>query len=661
MVIGDGPLREHVPLYSDGKSVTTQWTMEDLEKIGLLKMDFLGLKTLTVLAKAAALVEKGRGVRLDLRELPPGDRATYEMLGRGDSFGVFQLESGGMRDILRRLQPDRFEDLVAINALYRPGPLQTGMVDAYIRRKRGEEPVDYPHPSLREVLEETYGTFVYQEQIMRIANVLAGLSMNEADGMRKAMGKKRPEEMAKFRDRFLEGAAARGCPGATAERIWEQITAFAEYCFNKSHSAAYAAVTYQTAYLKAHHPVEFMAAFLTCDMGNTDKLVEGIDEVRRMGIPLLPPDVNRSDTGFTPDGEAIRFGLAGIRGVGERAVESVREARTKAGGRLTSLHQVCELVDLHLVNRQVLEALVKSGATDSLLPGGATGGGTAGGGARSRLMEGLDQAMRSAGEVQADRRAGQMGLFAPGGPAPGAAPPAPDAALPEAPPWPENQVLAFEKETLGFYISSHPLAALERVLRALSTHTTADLRRPGAPARVRVGGMLAAVQARFPKNGPNRDRKYARFRVEDHDGTLDCVAFSEAYEKHREALVSDRIAFLEGTLAQDREEPSLRVDRVVPLEDAWDSLVSSVLVSVGAPGEEAAGAFRSLRSALEAHPGPAPVFVDLEPRPGFEAVYRIEGVKVKPGPGFNAAVERIFGPGCLRFGRAPVPAPQRRW
>lgn len=653
VVIGDGPLREHVPLYSDGKSVTTQWTMEELEKVGLLKMDFLGLKTLTVLEKALDLIERCRGVRLDLRALPEGDPETYAMLGRGDSFGVFQLESGGMRDILVRLKPDRFEDLVAINALYRPGPLQTGMVDTFIRRKRGEEPIDYPHPSLEEVLEETYGTFVYQEQIMRIANVLSGFSMNEADGLRKAMGKKNMQEMEKYRDRFVEGASARDCPPATARRIWDQITPFAEYCFNKSHSAAYAVVTYRTAYLKAHYPMEFMAAFLTCDMGNTDKLVEGVDEVRRMGLTLLAPDINRGSVGFVPDGEGLRFGLAGIRGVGERAVEALLEARAAAGGAFTSLDQVCEGVDLHLVNRQALEALIKSGAFDPLL------GPDRRGAARGRLMEALDQAMRAGNALQADRRAGQMSLFGAGSPAAAAAPP-PASALPEVPDWPENQVLAFEKETLGFFISSHPLAAHERTLRALSTHTTRDLRLPGASGRVRVGGILAAVQARYPRNGPNRDRKYARFRLEDYEGTLDCVAFSEAYEKHRAEIEDDRICFLEGTLASDREEPSLRVDRVVALEEAFAALVSSLTVDLGRRGEDAAEAFRALRGILEEHPGGAPVFVRLEPSPGLEAVYRIDGPKAAPGPGLAAALEKAFGPGCLRLARAPVAAPPRR-
>ncbi|MCK6479582.1 MAG: DNA polymerase III subunit alpha [Planctomycetes bacterium] len=664
VVIGDGPLREHVPLYSDGKSVTTQWTMEELEKVGLLKMDFLGLKTLTVLDRALRLIEKHRGVRLDLRDLPPDDPATYAMLGRGDSFGVFQLESGGMRDILHRLRPDRFEDLVAINALYRPGPLQTGMVEGFINRKNGTEAVEYPHPSLREVLEETYGTFVYQEQIMRIANVLAGFSLNEADGLRKAMGKKRKEEMEKYHGRFVAGAEANGCPAAVANRIWDQITPFAEYCFNKSHSAAYAVVTYRTAYLKAHYPVEFMAAFLTCDMGSTDKLVEGVAEVARMRIPLLPPDVNRSEVGFTPDGEAIRFGLAGIRGVGERAVECLMEGLRRVGGRFTSLYQLCESVDLHLVNRQVLEALIKSGAMDGLIGEvpGASKDPRRGGASRSRLMEALDQAMRAGNDLQADRRAGQMSLFGAGAPAAAggaASSPAPERALPEAPDWPENQVLAFEKETLGFFVSSHPLAAHEGAIRALSTHTTADLRKPGASGRVRVGGMIAGVQARFPKSGRNTDKKYARFRVEDYEGTLDCVAFSEAYEAHREEIVADRIVFLEGTLATDREEPNLRVDRVIPVESGWDSLVSSVTVDAARGGADE-GAFRALRTACEAHPGGTAVFVEVEPRPGIRATYRVDSAKVKPGPAFHAAVEGIFGAGCLRFGRAAVAAPPRR-
>jgi DNA polymerase-3 subunit alpha len=662
VVIGDGPLREHVPLYCDQRGdvpvVTTQWTMEELEKVGLLKMDLLGLKTLTVLDRAVKLVERHRGVALDLARLPEGDRRTYEMLGKGDSFGVFQLESGGMRDILRRMQPDRFEDLVAILALYRPGPLQTGMVDAFINRKRGTEPVEYPHPSLREVLEETYGTFVYQEQIMRIANVLSGFSMNEADGLRKAMGKKKPEEMAKYRERFVTGATGRGCPAATAERIWDQITRFAEYCFNKSHTAGYAVLTYQTAFLKANYPVEFMAALLTCDVGNTDKLVEGVEEARRMGIGLLPPDVNRSDAGFAPDGPAIRFGLAGIRGVGERAVESIREAREAAGGAFPSLGALCDSVDLHLVNRQVLEALIKSGAADPRLGPDAPRGG----GARSRLLEALDRSLREAGEAQADRRAGQLSLFAPGGASGTAGAPAaaPGSELPPAPEWPENQVLAFERETLGLYLSSHPLAAHERTLRALATHGTADLRRAAPGGRVRVGGRLAAVQARFPKQGPNKDRKYARFRLEDLDGTLDCVAFAEAYEKHRDALEDDRIVFLEGSLATDREEPSLRVDRVIPVEEAFESLASSVLIAAGARGEDAAAAFRGLRSVLAAHPGPVPVFVELEPKPGMEAVFRLEGISVRPGSDFNAEAERLFGAGCLRYGRAPIPPPPRR-
>ncbi len=657
VVIGDGPLREHVPLYRDpqGESVTTQWTMEELEKVGLLKMDFLGLKTLTVLARAVDLVERTSGRRLDLAALPAGDRATYEMLGRGESFGVFQLESGGMRDVLVRMRPDRFEDLVAILALYRPGPLQSGMVDAFIRRKHGEEPVEYPHPSLREALEETYGTFVYQEQVMRIANVLAGFSMNEADELRKAMGKKDPERMAALRNRFVDGASDRGCERDKADRIWSQMESFASYCFNKSHTAAYAVLTYQTAFLKANHPLEFMAALLSCDMGNTDKLVVALDECRRAGIRLLPPGVNDSDLGFVPEGDAIRFGLAGIRGVGERAVQCIQAARAAAGGRIRSLADFCEGVDLHLVNRQAIEALVKAGAMDDLL-GDSRG---TGGGRRSRLLEGLDAAMRLGSAAQADRRAGQMSLF--GGPGAAAPPPAPAGTeLPEVADWPENQVLAFERETLGFYISSHPLTHHEETIRSLSTHSTAALRGLPPGARVRIGGMLGSVQARFPKSGPNRDRKYARFRVEDFDGTVDCVAFSEAYERLKDLLRNDAVVFLEATLAADRDEPSLRVDAVIPAEEALGRLASGVTVTLGAPADDGAVTFRALAELIGRHPGRLPVSVEVQPAPHVRATFRLDGADVDPSPAFIEGVELRFGRRCLRFARAPVSPPPRR-
>ncbi|MHC4923139.1 MAG: DNA polymerase III subunit alpha, partial [Planctomycetota bacterium] len=646
---------EHVPLYSDGKSVTTQWTMEELERVGLLKMDFLGLKTLTVLDRAVKLIEETKGERIELAELPEGDRATYEMLGRGDSFGVFQLESGGMRDILKRMKPDRFEDLVAILALYRPGPLQTGMVDSFIRRKHGEEPVEFPHPSLEEVLDETYGTFVYQEQVMRIANVLAGFTLNEADNLRKAMGKKNADLMAKLKDRFVTGAEERDCSRKQAEHIWSQMEAFAAYCFNKSHTAAYAVLTYQTAYLKANHPIEFMAALLTCDMGATDKLVVAIDECRHAKIDLLPPSIEKSGVGFMPEDGAIRFGLAGIRGVGVRAVESLLVAREEMEGRISSLFDLCETTDLQAVNRQTFEALIKSGALDLLL--GEEGTDRAA--HRSRLMAALDRALRMGNAAQADRRAGQLSLFGGGG---GAAPaqPEPDRELPRAPDWPENQVLAFEKETLGFYITSHPLTAHERALRSLSTHSSAQLRQAADGARVRIGGMVTGVQARYPRNGRNKDRKYARFRLEDFDGTLDCVCFSDAYEKLQEILVNDAIGFLEGSLATDREEPSLRVDKFVTLEEGWGGLISSVtLRAVGAAAEREAG-FASLRSLLGSHPGTIPVMIELEPRPGVSALYRLEEVRVAPTEDFYAAATELLGPDAVTYGRAQVSAPPRR-
>jgi DNA polymerase-3 subunit alpha len=652
VVIGDGPLREHVPLYSDGKSVTTQWTMEELEKVGLLKMDFLGLKTLTVLEQAAILVGKSTGTRPDLEHLPEGDPATYAMLGRGESFGVFQLESGGMRDLLSRLKPDRFEDLVAILALYRPGPLQAGMVESFIQRKHGREPVEYPHPSLKEVLEETYGTFVYQEQVMRIANVLAGFSLNQADELRKAMGKKDSDRMAALKDRFIDGSVERGCERERASLIWTQMESFAKYCFNKSHTAAYAVLTYRTAWLKANYPLEYMAALLTCDMGVTDKLVVALDECRRAGISILPPSLNRGEVGFAPEGGAIRFGLAGIRGVGERAVETLLEARRERG-QFRTLGDVCEAVDLHLVNRQVLEALIKAGAMDDLLGDGPAGG------KRARLLVGLDHALRLGAEAQSDRRAGQMSLFGGGG---GAAPQqaAPAEDLPDVPDWPENQVLAFEKETLGFYVSSHPLTHHEATLRMFSTHGTADLRAANAGTRVRLGGMISGLQARFPKNGPNKDKKYARFRMEDFDGTVDCVAFSDSYEKLKDLIVNDAIVFVEAGLAADRDEPSLRVDVVVPVEEATERFATSITVHLGTVPDAGALILPALRKILESHRGRLPVLLEVQPAPGMLMVLKLEGIAASASPSLVASVERLIGRETVKFGKAAVsPQPRR--
>src|ERR1700704_2070614 len=442
VVISPRPLTDVVPLYKTNRDeITTQYDMNALERVGLLKMDFLGLTTLTVLHDAVRMVEQNRGIKLDIDNLALDDADAYKLFARGETTAIFQFESHGMRDILRRYQPTRIEDLTALNALYRPGPIQGGMIDDFINRKQGKKKVSYDLPELKEILEETYGVILYQEQVMQIANRLAGFSLGEADILRRAMGKKNREEMAAQREKFLTGCAMRKVPAKKAEKIFDLMAEFAGYGFNKSHSCAYALLAYQTAYLKTHYPVEFMAALLTSETGNTEKAVKYINEARGMSISILPPDVNESDLYFTPVGEAIRFGLAAIKNVGENTVNGILEARTGLG-RFTSIYQFCDHVDTRLLNRRVLESLIKSGAMDSL------------GSRRSQMFAVIDRSMEKAQRRQREKTSGQHGLF---GGASAAAEPA-EEPLPDLEEWPEHEILASEFATVGFYISGHPLS-----------------------------------------------------------------------------------------------------------------------------------------------------------------------------------------------------------
>ncbi|MCI0530269.1 MAG: DNA polymerase III subunit alpha, partial [Nitrospira sp.] len=395
VVISKEPLTEHVPLYRGANGeIVTQYAKDEIEKIGLVKFDFLGLRNLTVIDSAIKLIsQKSPDPPLTALEIPIDDVATYELLSSGQTAGVFQLESMGMRDLLIRLRPERFEDLIAILALYRPGPIGSGMVDEFIKRKRGSIPIKYEVPQLEDILKETYGVIVYQEQVMKIANVLAGFSLQEADLLRRAMGKKLPEEMEKQKEKFIQGAKQNSIPHKKAEKIFDQMAYFAGYGFNKSHSAAYALITYQTAHLKAHHPLEFMTALLTSEMGNEDKIVRYIGECRTMGIKILPPDVNESDMNFTVVPEGIRFGLAAVKNVGSSAIEAIVAARSEKG-RFTALFDFCIKVDLRKVNRRVIEGLIKSGAFDSLKC------------KRSLLMEQLERTMEETNLYQQEAARG---------------------------------------------------------------------------------------------------------------------------------------------------------------------------------------------------------------------------------------------------------------
>src|SRR5690242_7648517 len=440
VVISPQPLKELVPLYKTNRDeIVTQFDMNGLEKLQLLKMDFLGLTTLTLIEDALRLINKRHGVKLDPQELRLDDKETYEIFGKGYTSGVFQFESPGMRDILRRYQPSRIEDLTALNALYRPGPIQGGMIDDFIERKWGRRAVQYDLPELKELLEETYGVIVYQEQVMQISNRLAGYSLGDADLLRRAMGKKKPEEMAKQRERFIKGSLERGFPQKKIEKIFDLMEQFAGYGFNKSHSAAYAYLAYVTAYLKAHYPVDFLAALLTSETGNTAKVVKYINECRDMGIRILPPDVNHSEWSFTPDGEAIRFGLGAVKNLGQGAVEAIVRSREQDGS-FKSIHEFCERVELSAVNRRMIESLIKAGAMDSL------------DGTRSQKFAAVEGAMESGQRAQRDRESGQEGLFG----MMMAEEPA-SASLPNVPEWSDKEKLAGEKELLGFWVTGHPL------------------------------------------------------------------------------------------------------------------------------------------------------------------------------------------------------------
>ncbi len=563
VVISPEPLTEIVPVYKTNRDeITTQYDMNALERIGLLKMDFLGLTTLTVLDDAVKLVAQNRGVKLDLGELPLDDAKTYELFARGDTTAIFQFESHGMRDILRRYQPSRLEDLTALNALYRPGPIQGGMIDDFINRKHGRTRVTYELPELKEILEETYGVILYQEQVMQIGNSLAGFSLGEADILRRAMGKKKREEMAAQREKFLAGSRAHKIPGKKAERIFDLMAEFAGYGFNKSHSCAYALLAYQTAYLKTHYPVEFMAALLTSETGNAEKVVKYIHEARGMGITVLPPDINTSDLDFTPVGEAIRFGLRAIKNVGENTVKGILQAREALGG-FRSIFRFCEAVDSRLLNRRVLESLIRSGAMDSL------------GARRAALFQVIDRAMEGGQKRQREVSSGQHGLF--GG---ASRQPAGDAMENDVPPdveeWPEDELLAAEYATLGFYISGHPLSKHSGRLRELSVSELGALEGKRSGEDVLVAGIVVNVR-------PMRSRKgdrWAIFTLQDMTGVLELLVFPEAFARLEGVLRAATPLLIKGRVNVEEVGTRVVVMEARPLEGVTQSGPSLLRVRV---------------------------------------------------------------------------------
>ncbi len=649
VVIAPEPLTNLVPL-SRGKNdeIVTAYDMKAIEKIGLLKMDFLGLTTLTVIHEALRLIRVNLGITIDMETIPLDDKQTFEQVfHRALTSGVFQFESSGMRDVLRRYRPETIADLTALNALYRPGPIQGGMIDDFIDRKWGRAPVEYELPELETILKETLGVIVYQEQVMQISNVLAGYSLGEADLLRRAMGKKDPAEMARQRNRFVQGAMDKKFPQKTIEHIFELMERFAGYGFNKSHSAAYALLAYHTAYLKTHYAKEFMAALLTSEVSKPDNVVKYIKECREMGISVEPPDVRTSDADFTPHGEAIRFGLAGVKNVGQNAIASILQVRSQLvqeGKTFSSFWDFCERIDLRVMNKRVLESLIKSGALDCF-------------GARAALMSAIDKAIERAQKAQRDTAAGQHGLFGLFNDIPAAGGASQQDELPNIPDWDEVQRLQHEKDVLGFYVSGHPLGKYAEKLRNLKgvVDTQTALEMTPAPNtgrrdaqnenEISIAGILTGVRVAKSRKGD----LYAQGSLEDLTGKIELICFPEAYKRMAENLKIDVPVLVRGVLRGEEDSaPKLAISNITALEDVKLKLPSSMRIRIALDrvGEPA---LTQLHAMMVATPGSGKILLDFEQRDDYLVVLEPEGLGVAADKAFIERVEELVGAGTVRI------------
>ena len=630
VVIAPQPLQNLVPLYKTNRDeIVTQYDMKGLERMGLLKMDFLGLTTLTIMDETYGWVKKRHGVDLSPETIPLDDTKTYELFGAGLTSGIFQFESRGMRDICRRYKPERLEDLCALNALYRPGPIQGGMIPDFIDRKHGRKRVKYLLPAIEPLLKETYGVIVYQEQVMQIANVVAGYSLGEADLLRRAMGKKKPEEMARQKDRFLAGARDKGHPERESRELFDLMEQFAGYGFNKSHSAAYGLIAYLTAYLKTHYTVEFIASLLTAELRNADKIRLYISECRDMGIEILPPDVAVSYWAFTPDGDnRIRFGLGAIKNVGRAAVESVIEARSDDQGPFKSLFDFCARVDCSKLNKRMLESAIKAGALDSL------------GGNRHQLTRALDSAIEAGQRAFQDRITGQISMFddlyQEDGDGAGS--------LPDEEEWSLEARLAEEKKVLGFYVTGHPLDAFSDTIEDFGALDSSTLSGQENHEEVAVCGILHNIQRRRNREG----RPWAMAVLEDRLGTIDLLVFANHFEEVESELVVDRPVLVRGTVRADDEAGNkVAVTSMTALENAQppDPSQVSLTLTLGAE-DEAASKAKRLRDLCQGSPGPTDVRLRLQ-RPGdFLLIYDTD-MQVTANSRFRRTAEQICGPGSL--------------
>jgi len=641
VVIADRPLTDYVPLgrVSGKTDVITQWSMNDVESAGLLKMDFLGLRNLTILRKAVILIEETTGEQVDPQNFPLDDKATFALLCRGETKGVFQLESGGIRDLLQRMKPSHFLDIVATNALYRPGPLEGGMVDDYIAVKHGEKKAEYKHPVLEDILEETHGVMVYQEQVMRILNRLGGIQLAKAYTCIKAISKKKESLINQNREKFLSGSEEKGLSAADALDLWNLIIKFAGYGFNKSHSTAYALIAYQTAFLKAHHPLEFMAALLSGDIPGRnfkkkDALVEHLEDCQRMEIEVVPPDVNTSDVDFSVGDRNIYFGMAAVKGCGGAAAEAVVIERKKRG-RYSDLFDFCERVEASACNRSTIETLIKAGGMDSL------------GGNRHQLTEVIDRAMQSGANALADRRRGQKSLFGDLEEEDGASP---KVEYPELAEWEEREKLAKEKEVLGFYLSSHPLAEYEEKLKNFCSHTITQLSGLTHRTEVLIGGLVSSIKYSHTRNPkPGQPSKFANFDLEDMSSAIRCIVWPDDFLAYDELIQQDAVLVARGAVDKSRgDEPNLVVNELIRIDDldAKYTIGIRVRLDFEKQGIEILPRFREI---LRGYPGRCNLEIVVSMDDGSTVRLKSQNTSVDVTPQLRTRIDDLLGPGNYRL------------
>jgi DNA polymerase-3 subunit alpha len=638
VVIGDKPLVEYLPLYRGKKGeVVTQFDMKHVEKAGLVKFDFLGLRNLTVIEKTLALLaDQGKPVP-DMVNLDLADRETYSLLCSGDTTGVFQLESAGMKELMVRLKPASFADITALVALYRPGPLDSGMVHDFVECKHGRKPVVYMVPQLEPILKETYGVILYQEQVMKIAAELANYSMAKADDLRKAMGKKIAEKMAEHRDTFMAGARENGIPEDKAKRIFDLMEKFGGYGFNKSHSAAYALIAYRTAYLKAHYPVEFLAALLTSEMHSTDGVVKFMAECRSHGIAVRPPDVNRSGATFEVHDGHIRYGLVAVKNVGEGAVESIVNER-EAAGPFASLMDFCARIDLRKVNKRVVESLIKCGAFDTL------------GHRRSQMMAVLEEALDYGQRIQREKADPQMGLFGSEG---AAAPAINTPGLPDITEWEPRQALALEKEALGFFLSGHPLNRYEEAMAKFTNADALSIREIADKAAVRIGGLISGVRTLRTKKGD----LMAFVQVEDLQGSIEVIVFPDIYAECQERLLEDVPVFVQGQAQKEENAVRIVAERIVDMDQAEETWTASIHITVDM-ARTRGSLLADLQRLLIRHPGTCKTFLHLVDDNTTETIILADDtLRLQAGARLKREVNSLLGYAALETRCAPASLP----